>query len=59
VRTWAGTEYSKIKSWPQLSAGNKVDVCDLVHDKDGDPWYYVRIDGKIFGFVSAAYISKV
>lgn len=58
VRTWAGTEYKNIKSWPKLGKGNLVDVCDLVHDKDGDPWYYVRIDGKIFGFVSAAYIVK-
>lgn len=58
VRTWAGTENSKIKSWPQLGYGNLVDVCDLVHDKDKDPWYYVRIDGRIYGFVSAAYIQR-
>lgn len=59
VRTWAGVENSKIKSWPTLSKGNLVDVCDVVNDKDKNPWYYVRIDGRIFGFVSAAYISKV
>lgn len=59
VRTWAGTENPKIKSWPQLGKGNLVDVCDLVHDKDGDPWYYIRIDGRIYGFVSAAYITRV
>lgn len=58
VRTWAGTENSKIKSWPQLKRGNLVDVCDLVHDKDKDPWYYIRIDGRIYGFVSAAYIQR-
>lgn len=59
VRTWAGTENPKIKSWPQLGKGNLVDVCDLVHAKDGDPWYYIRIDGRIYGFVSAAYITRV
>lgn len=59
VRTWAGTENPKIKSWPQLGKGNLIDVCDLVHDKDGDPWYYIRIDGRIYGFVSAAYITRV
>lgn len=32
-----------------------------VPDKDGDPWYYVKIDGdkgEKFGFVSAVYITK-
>lgn len=59
VRTWAGTKNPKIKSWPQLDKGNLVDVCDIVHDENGDPWYYIRIDGRIYGFVSAAYITRV
>lgn len=58
VRKWAGTEYSKLKSYPRLKLGNKVDVCDLIHDSKGDPWYYIRIAGKIYGFVSATYIDK-
>ena len=58
VRTWAGTENPKIKSWPQLAKGNLVDVCDTVKAKDGKDWYYVRIAGKYFGFVSATYINK-
>lgn len=59
VRTWAGTENPNIKSYPRLAQGNKVDVCDTVKDKKGNKWYYVRIAGKYYGFVSAKYIKKV
>lgn len=58
VRTWAGTEYPNIKSWPKLGKGNLVDVCDTVTAKDGTPWYYIRIDGRIYGFVSSAYLTN-
>lgn len=58
VRTWAGTEYANIKAWPQLSKGNKVDVCDTVKDSKGTAWYYVRIASKYYGFVHSAYIKK-
>lgn len=59
VRTWAGTEYPNIKSWPVLAYGNLIDVCDSVKAKNGKKWYYVRIAGKYYGFVSSAYIQKV
>ena len=59
VRTWAGTENPNIKSYPKLAKGNKVDVCDTVLDKSGGKWYYVRIAGKYYGFVSKKYIKKV
>lgn len=59
VRTWAGTEYSQLKSYPTLAKGNLVDVCDTIKSKDGASWYYIRIAGKYFGFVSAKYIKKV
>ena len=59
VRTWAGTENAQIKSYPTLSKGNLVDVCDTVKAKDKSDWYYIRIAGKYFGFVSAKYIKKV
>lgn len=59
VRTWAGMENENIKSYPILARGNKVDVCDTVDDSKGNPWYYVRIAGKYYGFVSAKYIKKV
>lgn len=58
VRTWAGVNNSTIKSWPQLSNGNLVDVCDVVNAADGSRWYYIRIDGRIYGFVHSAYITK-
>lgn len=59
VRTWAGTENAQLKSYPVLAKGNLVDVCDSVKAKDGTSWYYIRIAGKYFGFVSAKYICKV
>lgn len=60
VRTWAGTEYPNIKKYPTLNKGNKVDVMNFTQKaSDGSPWYYIRIAGKHFGFVSAKYIGKV
>lgn len=58
VRSWAGVNNPTIKSWPQLSNGNMVDVCDTVTAVDGSPWYYIRIAGTIFGFVHSAYIER-
>lgn len=58
VRTWAGSENPRIKSWPQLAEGYKVEVCDTIKAKNGNDWYYIRINGKIYGFVNADYISK-
>lgn len=60
VRTWAGAEYPNIKKYPTLSKGNKVDVMNFTQKaSDGSSWYYIRIAGKYFGFVSAKYIKKV
>lgn len=59
VRTWAGTEYAQLKSYPTLAKGNLVDVCDTIKAKNGASWYYIRIAGKYFGFVAAKYICKV
>jgi hypothetical protein len=59
VRTWAGTEFPNIKSYPILKKDNLVDVCDTVKASNGNPWYYIRIAGKYFGFVSAKYIERV
>ena len=58
VRAWAGTNNPIIKSWPRLGYGNLVDVCDVVNATDGSRWYYVRIDGRIYGFVHSAYIAR-
>lgn len=59
VRTWAGTENPKLKSYPTLAKGNLVDVCDTIKASDKTDWYYIRIAGKYYGFVSAKYIKKV
>lgn len=59
VRTWAGQEYPNLKTWPRLAKNNLIDICDNIKAGDGSDWYYVRIDGRIFGFVSAKYIKKV
>lgn len=59
VRTWAGAENPLLTSYPQLGQGNLVDVCDTISAKDGKLWYYVRIAGHVFGFVSANYIQRV
>ena len=58
VRTWAGAENPNIKSYPYLDRGNLVDVCDTVKAKDGSDWYYIRIAGKYYGFVSAKWIVR-
>lgn len=59
VRTWAGTEYPNIKKYPTLNQGNEVEVMNYTQkDKNGSKWYYIRIAGKYYGFVSAKYIKK-
>ena len=59
VRTWAGAEYPNIKKYPTLNKGNKVDVMNFTQKaSDGSSWYYIRIAGKYFGFVSAKHIKK-
>ncbi len=58
VRTWPGVENETIRSWPKLLKGNLVDVCDTLKDGDGDAWYYIRIAGMYYGFVSSKYIKK-
>ena len=59
VRTWAGTEYPQIKSYPVLERGTIVDICDAITDSNAQVWYYVRIGGKWYGFVCGKYIEKV
>ena len=59
VRSWAGTEYPRIKKYPLLAQHNLVDVCNTIKADDGTAWYYVRIVNKYYGFVAARYITKV
>ena len=59
VRTWAGTEFPQIKSYPTLNRENLVDVMNYTQTADdGSKWYYIRIAGKYHGFVSAEYIQR-
>ena len=58
VRKWAGEEYDNIKSWPKLDKGNTVEVCDSVKAADGSIWYYIRINGSIYGFSHSGYIKE-
>lgn len=59
VRTWAGTEYGNISSYPKLGKGNLVDVMNYTQTaSDGSKWHYVRISGKYHGFVHSKYIQK-
>ena len=53
VRTWAGTEYNRFMV---IGNGKEVEVCDTVKAKNGEPWYYIKVNGK-YGFVSAKYIA--
>lgn len=65
VRTWAGTEYPNIKSYPVLKKGNRVVVKGSLKALDGSTWYKIAINNAatnykdIIGFVSAKYIKKV
>ena len=59
VRSWPGTENPKIKKWPLLNKNNLIDVCDTIKASDDTDWYYIRIAGKYYGFVSAAFIKRV
>lgn len=59
VRTWAGTEYPNIKKIPTLEQGAEVEVMNYTQKaSDGADWYFVRMKGKYYGFVSAKYIQK-
>lgn len=59
VRTWAGTENPPLAVRPTIIKGTKVQVCDSILASNGTTWYYIKIDNKIYGFVSSQYIEKV
>lgn len=53
VRNAPTTECGSLKEWPKLNKGNLVDVCD-----SWNGWYYIRIAGKHYAWISAKYIKK-
>ena len=59
VRAWAGKNYVNIKKCPVIKKGATVSVCDAILDNKKDTWYYVKVAGQYYGFVSAKYITKV
>lgn len=61
VRTWAGTSYPKIKTYPTVEKGRQVGVCATVKASKGTPWYYCRIDGNkgvVYGFICGKWVTK-
>lgn len=59
VRVWGGKGYGRLKSRPTLKKGEIVEVCDYIKDENGKKWFYIRIDGKVYGFAEAKYIAKI
>lgn len=58
VRTGAGTNYSKLSTYPILKKDNLVNVLSATKDTTGNKWYKIKIAGKYTGYVSAQYITK-
>lgn len=54
VRSWAGTEHTKLRT---LAKNTTVEVCDEVKASTGRNWYYIKQAGK-YGFVNASYIAR-
>ena len=52
VRCFYSSVFGQVQEYPVLGQGNKIDICGEYHD-----WYYIRIAGKIFGFVSKRYVA--
>ena len=60
VRKGAGTNFATLTSYPQLSYGTEVGICETVKGPDNVDWYYVRIDGPLgikYGFMSSKYLE--
>ena len=58
VRSWAGMEYNNIKAVPILHYGDLVEVCDTMQSEAGERWHFVRINGRIYGFVHGSFIAR-
>lgn len=59
VRSYAGDEYSLLKSIPYLHGGELVEVCDKIKDNSKNDWFFVRINGCIYGFVDARNFTRI
>lgn len=56
VRIGPSASCDRLKAWPALGNGNKVDVCGR---NDNQTWLYIRIAGEHYGWVSAKYIKII
>lgn len=56
VRIGPSGACDRLKEWPALGNGNKVDVCGR---NDNQTWLYIRIAGEHFGWVNAKYIKII
>lgn len=62
IRKGAGTEFAKLTSYPTLTKGTEVSVCDSQKASDGSIWYYIKISGSKgdkYGFAHSSYIKAV
>ena len=57
-RTWAGTEYAALKSISTIPKGSAVGVCCSVKANNKQNWHFVKINGKVWGFIPANTVSK-
>lgn len=58
VRKNPGKKYAQLTSYPTLNKGNLVDVCDTIKSASGNDWYYIRIGGKIYGYIFSGHVDK-
>lgn len=57
VRSFAGTEYKPIKTYPIIKKDTIVKICDSILDEKENTWYYIKINDKVYGFSNSKYIK--
>ena len=57
-RTWAGNSYPSLKSISTIPKGSAVGVCSTVKGNNKNNWYFVKINGSVWGFIPANTVSK-
>lgn len=59
VRVWPGKENDTIKTIPVIKKDTIIEICDEINDAEGQKWYYIRINKKVYGFVKASFIKVI
>lgn len=57
VRSGAGKEYNSLTAMPVIEQNQKVEILNIITEKDGEKWYWVRIKNNIYGYVKAQFIT--